>query len=151
MHTGNDESTKLMMMLATLIQTAAINNLNPQVYLERYLTRMLEFGKDAPEEKVAELFPWSTEMQESVPHLNLPVKKQKPWTESRIREAGKRLKETMEIAYVSSLTLTKTVSTEEWYDFDWDEDVANPPRLRPDPPKKGSKRVPQQAEKLAEA
>ena len=148
MHTGNNDSTQLMMMLATLLQTAAINNLNPQEYLELYLTRMLDFGKDAPQEKVAELAPWSDEMQKAVKHLDLPVKKQKPWTESRFREARENLQETMEIAYVSSRTLKETTTVEEWFDFHWDEDVANPPRIRPDPPKKASKK---EAKKPAKA
>ena len=66
-----------------LVRAAAIHDLNVQENLDRYLVRMLGLGKDAPQRKGAALAPWSAEMQRAVDHLDLPEKKQRPWTESR--------------------------------------------------------------------
>lgn len=95
MQTGNDVSSQLMMMLATLLQTAPINNLAPQMYLDTYLTWMLEMGQDAPKEELVKLLPWSSEMQEAVKHQDLPRKKPERWTDERIAKAKEWLKTTM--------------------------------------------------------
>lgn len=89
-------------------------------------------------------------MQRAVDHLDLPVKKQRPWTESRIRKAGKNLRETVEIAHASSKPLAENI-TEEWFDIHWDEGVANLPRLIPDTPKKTSKKESQDASRGGDA
>ena len=57
----------------------------------------------------------------------------------------------MEIAYASSRTLAETSTAEEWFDFHRDEDVDNPPRLRPDSPKKTSKKESQDASRGGDA
>ena len=62
------------------MRLAAINDLNPQENLERYLVRMLDLGKDAPQRKAVQPAPWSAETQRAVDHLDLPEKKQRPWS-----------------------------------------------------------------------
>ncbi|WP_298069636.1 IS66 family transposase [uncultured Mailhella sp.] len=120
MHTGNDESSQLLMMYETLLQTAAINNLNPQAYLETYLTRMLELGKAPPKEELAKLLPWAKEMQDNVMHLDLPEQKPESWSEEKIAKHREMLYSVMGYAY-SSRTLQKRVTQEEWMHIPWGE------------------------------
>ena len=125
MHTGNEESSQLLMMFETLLQTAAINNLNPQAYLETYLTRMPKLGKTPPKEELAKLLPWAQEMQDNVMHLDLPEQKPESWTEERIAKHREMVNSVMGFAY-SSRTLQKRVTQEEWMDIRWGEKPDKP-------------------------
>lgn len=137
MHTGNDKSSQLLMMLMTILQTAAINNLNPQVYMEVLLDRLVKLGKDPSKEDLYELLPWSAKMQDTVEHLNLPKRNEAPLTVDDINNAKTRLYSAMKYAYASSKTLQQTPQAE-WFDFHWDEDVVTPPHPRPSRPKRAN-------------